>query len=61
MHFEACQTGNAVAVPIMNADGTVTPPMTGADIAKTKQQEKQQGEMGALVVETMRPGGAWSM
>ena len=45
-----------MAVPIMNADGTVTPPMTGAEMAKTKQQEKQQGELGALVVETMCPG-----
>lgn len=34
-------------------DGTITPPLSGVDLVKSKQQEKAQGEMGALVVETM--------
>ncbi|CAK9071988.1 unnamed protein product [Durusdinium trenchii] len=39
--------------PTVNADGTITPPLSGMALAQSKQAEKAQSEMGALVVETM--------
>jgi len=38
---------------MVGPDGTITPPLSGMDLVKSKQQEKATGEMGALVVETM--------
>lgn len=51
--FTGVQTAGPKGGGLVGPDGTITPPLSGMDLVKSKQQEKATSEMGALVVETM--------
>lgn len=51
--FAGVQTAGPKGGGLVGPDGTITPPLSGMDLVKSKQQEKATSEMGALVVETM--------